>query len=160
MRSQLLRLLALLSLSMLPTAALAVTNVKAYPGNECKQDGTAGIYGTAWGSIVNTSSSGDMSVICPLVKDDSSLASAVVRVFDRNTTLNVSCDLRTEYVSGSSFFISDENEASSGYGSNAQDITFSSPPAGGDYYYFYCGIPRSSSGNLSSIVNIWVTENV
>jgi hypothetical protein len=139
--------------------AANATTITAYPGITCHEyQGTAGSYYPFYGTVMNQSSSGDLVVVCPFEKVGSYIEFATMRVWDRHPSLDVNCIMRTEYVSGSSLFLSSDSESSSGYGSSSQDVNFGSV-SGGDYYYAFCTIPRTSSGANSHVINFWVWDH-
>src|SRR5262245_5071712 len=86
---------------------------KTYAGLTCRAaPGSSGTYGTYFGTVTNTSSSSELSLICPVVHDTGDISSATIKVWDRHPSLAVECTLHFEGVSGSSVFGSDEDQAS------------------------------------------------
>jgi hypothetical protein len=146
----------LLAIALVSTSAHAI-DTKVYAGINCQKYGTNGTYAAYWGTVQNSSSTQDMQVVCPFVHDETNINSATMRVWDRHTTLDISCDLRGEYASGSSVFQFTDSRSSSGFGSSIQDVNFSGL-GGGDYYYAFCAIPRTSSGQTSHIIQFWINE--
>src|SRR5258708_3151954 len=106
------------------------------------------------GTISNPSSTDDMTVMCPLSKMYSHVDSAFIVVYDRNTTLNISCTLYTEYSSGSQVLNVGQTQYSTGFNSNYQILHYSPLLASGDYYYAICTIPRVDNGQYSHVGTI------
>jgi hypothetical protein len=132
-----------------------------YPGANCRQTsgGTYSLYG---GTVGNSSSTSDLNLVCPFVLDgDGTLASgSTIQVWDRHTTLNVSCTLVGEAVltNGTDIVFVTESDNSTSSGSAAKVLTFSSV-ALASYAYAMCTIPRSSSGQVSHVIAANIVEN-
>lgn len=153
------RLIAKLSviagLSLVSMNALAIDG-KNYAGAECRQvsGGSLGFFG---GTEYNASSTSELNLICPFVKDSTSVTSGTVTVYDRNPSIDVTCSIITEFNNSSGTFYNFANVASSGFGSAPQVLSFGALP-GNEYYYATCSLPRSSSGNVSHIASFVVNE--
>jgi hypothetical protein len=130
---------------------------KLYPGITCRHSGS-GTFSTFLGTVNNLSSTSPMAVLCPFVRDASSIASANIQVFDRNSTQDVSCDIRYEFASGPSVFFFVASNHSSGFGSDVKTIPYGGV-FGGDYYYAQCVVPQVENGNVSHIVRFRISEN-
>jgi hypothetical protein len=134
----------------------ASADLKAYPGAQCARV-SGGTFDYFAGTVMNTSSASDLNVICPLVRDVSSISSARIVVFDRHPTLNVSCTMNTETAVGSNFTFVSQTRVSAGFGSNLQNLNFTALGAN-EYYYATCSIPRVDNGNTSHVASIRVVE--
>jgi hypothetical protein len=144
---------------VLASANADAADDKLYPGITCRHSGNlSGTFGTFLGTVDNLSSTSAMAVLCPFVRDASSIASANIQVFDRHTTQDVSCDIRYEFASGPNvtFFVSSNH--STGFGSDVKTI-FCGGVFGGDYYYAQCVVPPAENGNVSHIVRFRISEN-
>lgn len=133
----------------------------AYPGVTCHNNG-GGSYVTWYGTVYNGSGSGELNVICPAIKQHTNVASATLQLYDRNSTVNVSCTLVNEYVTSSGAYNWSNTQTSSGYGSAYMNLTFSglgSSGGGTDHYYFNCTVPRAENGNVSHIVGYTINES-
>jgi hypothetical protein len=165
MRPKCLGLFAILGIVMGSAVAKAADVV--YPGTTCRPESpaTGGIYETNWGSVLNASSTSDLNVVCPIVRTSTFSggigANSTITFLDRNLTLNVSCDLRSESFSNGS---PNHNNTSGPYtsaasGSPVQVTKFISvSPSGGEYYYLFCNIPRTDNGAKSGIVSYRISE--
>lgn len=139
------------------------TDDKGYPGSVCRPTG-GGAYSLNGIGVFNTGAT-PMSISCPVVRDGSSVASAIVKVLDRNPNEDLSCIVVAEIASGT-FFVSDESPAvGSGTTFASSNVTTLTLPAvsltsfSGTYDYLECTIPSVFSGNFSHLISITVKEN-
>jgi hypothetical protein len=153
------------SLSLLSTFAAA--DGKEYPGGVCVPT-TGGLFNRFFGTADNTSSSTELNVFCAFVRDTGSITSASVRVFDRHSTIDVSCTLFHEiFTSGGNgqFFLTSSTKKSTGFGSALQSLSFGAVAVQGDadgdggYYYATCSIPRTQNGNVSHVISFDINES-
>jgi len=139
-------------------SADAAENYKAYPGGACvRTSGSA--YERYFGTVFNNSATSELNVFCPLVRDGGYILTARVNVFDRNTTIDVSCTLWHEQERGNNVFLVSSTVTSSGFADTYKSLKFSGPgfPVGG-YYYVTCSIPRADNGQVSHIASLTVIE--
>lgn len=144
----------------LQSPAFSQFDGKTIPGAACDRV-SGGTYEQWFGTVLNSSTTSELILTCPLVKMKKLTPGAEwhnettnVQVIDRNTTLNVSCTRRSEYYSGSSLFLDEDTAATSGSSSNLANLTFLETDAVYDYDYVQCTIPRSQSGNRSHLVGV------
>jgi hypothetical protein len=147
-------LAALASLALISTNALA--DGKSYPGVQCRQT-SGGVLGFFGGTVNNLSSTTELNVICPFVKDSSSITNGTVTVYDRHPNLNVSCNIVTEFNNVNGNFFNFASVTSAGFGSAPQVLAFGAIP-GNQYYYATCSVPRSSNGNVSHVASFDIVE--
>lgn len=67
----------------------AVPLIKVYAGGACVAV-SGGTYARFFGTVANSSSTSDLNVFCPFVHEHAGIDFGNVRVFDRNTTRDVS----------------------------------------------------------------------
>jgi len=148
-------LATLASLVLMSASALAVDG-KSYPGATCRQTsgGSLGFFG---GTVNNLSTTSTLNLICPFVKDSSSITNGTVTVYDRHPTADVSCQIITEFNNSSGNFFNFATVTSSGFGSAPQVLSFGALP-GNQYYYATCSVPPVSSGNVSHVASFDITE--
>jgi len=122
---------------------------------------TSSNYGIWYNSADNTSSAAELTVNCMTPRFGTRISSASVQVYDRNTTVDVSCTLYDQYVNSSGLYFYSASAASSGYGSGPQTLSFGALSyAGGglDFYSLQCTIPRVESG-YSHILKYTINES-
>jgi len=143
------------AVALASTGALAADG-KQYAGAQCyaTSGGSLSFFG---GTINNLSSTSDLNVICPFVKDSTSITNGTVTVYDRHPSLNVTCNIITEFNNSGGNFFNFASVASSGFGSAPQVLTFGALP-GNEYYYATCNVPRTSSGNVSHVASFNIIE--
>lgn len=129
---------------------------KSYPGATCRQTsgGSLSFFG---GTVDNASTTSTLNVICPFVKDSTSITSGSVTVYDRHPSADVTCQMITEFNNSSGTFFNFANVSSSGFGSAPQVLSFGALP-GNQYYYATCAIPPISSGNVSHVASFTIVE--
>jgi len=154
--SKLVRGLAVIAgLALVSTSALAADG-KQYGGSECRQV-SGGTFNYFAGTVYNASTTQELNVICPFVKDSTSITNGTVTVFDRNPSLDVSCQIITEFNNASGTFQNFTTVTSSGFGSGAQVLSFGALP-GNNYYYATCSIPRATSSGASDVAEFFINE--
>lgn len=124
-----------------------------YPGSICRQisGGTLGFFA---GTVTNLSSTSELNVMCPLPRTGQAISSAEIVVFDRHTTLDVSCTIFNETGLVTSGIGSQSlTQTSSGSATEARRLTYGAI-SGSQYTYATCSIPRVQNGNVSHLVNI------
>jgi len=148
-------------LTMIAGLALMATNASAidgknYAGIVCRQTsgGAVGFFG---GTVSNASTASELNLLCPFVKDSTSVTSGTVTVYDRNPSIDVSCSIITEFNNASGNFFNFASVTSSGFGSAPQVLGFGAIP-GNEYYYASCSVPRISAGNFSHVASFVVNE--
>jgi hypothetical protein len=152
---------------MTTTAALflgvsgASADTKTIPGFTCKKAG-GGVYAVQYGSIYNAGSN-NMTVICPIVKDASSM-SAVVRVADRHPARNFRCWLWAESASGSSFTEDGgDNSTDEQFGAGFFDANYHAlplpAPSAQDFNFIECRIPAADGQNYSHLGSVTSNES-
>jgi len=156
--------LGLLAMAGIVTgSAIARADNFNYPGVICQPE-NGGTYEMNYGSVLNASSTSDLNVVCPILKNGSGTFTSIgpdsaVTFIDRNSTLDVACELRSEsfsqgnVVHNGSFVIT--SAGISGQGNKQLGLTGN----GGDYYYLFCTIPRMSNGAKSGIVFFHIVEH-
>src|SRR5688500_3058776 len=107
MKSHWFRLFAIVGIGLCGATADAA-NLKIYPGAVCQQSSNDGQRVLDRGSVRNQAPGFEVTVLCPFVRDESAgVSSAVVRVFDRNPNVAVTCTLHIEsIINGSQFWSS------------------------------------------------------
>jgi hypothetical protein len=113
------------------------------------------------GTLVNDSSSLPLGVVCPLTRDEVSIASASVQVWDYGGGAagggQFSCTLVYEFMSGASLFQFSNTNVTPAPNPNLQTIPLTGL-TGGTYYWGSCVIPKVVSG-WSHLVRWHVSEN-
>lgn len=135
---------------------------KAYSGSECKpvsfvNNDKVGVQSR--GSIINFSTSSDVRVVCPAVRDTSASIRGVVYLADRNPSRDISCTLKS--VSPTGVIIGQSTRSTNSSFTNVLPLTFDSTVRGqGDASIFFeCVIPRSTGGSgFSEIVSYGIRE--
>jgi len=142
-------------------ASLCPSDVKAadsksYPGSVCRGSSGTSTIQVSGGWAANVGGSFD-TAHCPLVRDATSIASAVISVHDQSAS-NISCTLIAESESGSSVTQDTENQNSSGNSATYQNLSFGSF-ATHSYYYATCAVPGVNGVSASDISSISLNEN-
>jgi hypothetical protein len=157
---------ALLAASLVSLSALdadATDHWLAYSGLQCvKASGSAGTLEYYGGTVTNTSSTGELQVSCSLpgvdVISGIDYPIASISAFDRNPSVNASCNLVVEEAPNNQGLLQTWGDpgGTSGSGANAIWMTTTSPISivAGQYAWVYCSIPRESGGNRSHIAGI------
>jgi hypothetical protein len=134
---------------------------KAYPGAYCKQPiwlasdpGSPELWLT---TLANASTTAELSLLCPLVRDSSYISSATIQVYDRHPTQDVHCWIFFEFASGADIFRFDDYEKSTGEGVGVKNLQFGTVQ-GGETYYAQCQLPRKVNGNSSHLASLIVHE--
>ncbi len=125
----------------LATQTAVAEDGKVYPGTMCQKSPGVGTYGG--GEIANDSTTGSLTVECPVVRDAVSggISNAYVRAY-KATTSSFWCDLHAQSTYGTAGFIQHRSATGTGY------KTFSYAAMSdydGAHYYFWCAVPPSAS---------------
>jgi len=150
-------------LGLLSTTAVA--DDKANAAGLCYQI-SGGTFSRFGGTIQNTSTSSELNVQCPVVRDNPGGAfvfnSIAFDVFDRHSSLNVSCSMCNEVAVSNGLTTNCGSPAqSSGDSLGVQKVFVPSNPTnlGGEQYsYASCSVPRQESGVNSHVARIWYNE--
>ncbi len=147
--------------SSLQSSAYSQIDGRSIPGVACHPLPSAGVFGTWFGTIVNSSETDPLRVMCPLTTPDKltlgpewSLHVALVQVFDRHTTQNVHCTRFSEYVSGSSYLLEDHPKHTTGASASVQSLSFGAEDPIYDHHYVTCSVPPKQNGNVSHLVSV------
>jgi hypothetical protein len=131
---------------------------KVYPGTMCQKSLGVGSYGG--GEIANDSTSGSLTVECPVVRDSvyGGINDAYVRVH-KATTSAFWCDLHAKSAYGTAGFLQHKSVTGTGYKtfSYASMSDYNSA-----HYYIWCAVPPSASSswsNKSRIIGYRLDEN-
>ena len=134
---------------------------KAYPGAYCKQPiwnpGDLGIAQPWFTTLLNASTTAELSLVCPLVRDSSHISSATIQVYDRHPTQDVHCWMFFEFASGSDVFRFDEYKKTTGSGVGVKNLQYGTLQ-GGETYYAQCQLPRAHEGTFSDLAALVVHE--
>jgi len=131
-----------------------------YPGNVCRWL-SGGSYQVFSSSIMNTSTSSTMKVVCPLGRDSkSTLIGADTRVFDRNPNADVKVQLFMEVSSGSQLLFASDTRFSSSSGANVQKLTHGVLENNSIHatYFAVCDVPPAVNGQVSHINSFLLFE--
>lgn len=110
------------------------------------------VYNT-WG--VSNISSTQATVMCP-ISNMSPVGDVRITVYDRNTSTNVCCTIRTHAQSGAVRWAS-PNRCSSGFGSTEMVLNFGTPPVAG-ILTAVCTLPASSANGASHVASFRFRE--
>lgn len=159
-RYQIVSITALLGgILLAATDASAIDTYRA-SGATCYKIGTAGTLSFFGGTIDNLSSTDTLTVMCPLLRDQASMNSGSVEMFDRHTTLDVACTIFAEGATGSTVASDSASVHSDGFASDFQTRNWGAIPTfSDDYHYATCTLPPTQSGNVSHLVRFTVNEN-
>ena len=138
-------------------SAQSSTDGKAVPGSDCVRmsGGSISFY---MGSIANGSSSSELQLHCPLVKDRDLINNASIRVFDRSDAFDVSCTLFSEWVSGATIFFTSEAHSTSGHSDAVKTLSYADQVTSNDYFA-ECSVPRVDANfGVSHIAHLYVNE--
>jgi hypothetical protein len=143
-------------------APTAQADDKVYPASMCvKVFATGTVEYNASGRIFNPSSNSAVTVLCPIVRDNTTAPWTTIEVvvFDQHPNLNVSCtafSFRRDGVAANSIV-----RTSAGSSTNAQTLSFGSVAEfDRGYFFLRCVIPQSAptSGALSGIASYFIQE--
>jgi hypothetical protein len=136
---------------------------KNYPGSMCVPWGANRTPTYYYSAIGNPSTSTDLLLDCPIVRDSitNTIQSGWVKAIDQHYYDNVSCRLDSIYFSGGAAWgWSSPTLSSSGSSGNPQHLAFGGVGANNTAHYYYsCRIPPTFNGNVSSITSYQVNEN-
>jgi hypothetical protein len=155
-------LLIVLSLVVLSAVPVHAVDGKNYPGSMCVRfSGPTPVYGQS--AIGNPSTTAELRLDCPVVKDENNIRSGWVRVIDRHTTASVGCNLNCVSRSGSTpTACSTPLFVSVGSSDTTQHLSFGSLTCSAcnsfAHYYYSCRIPPTQAGT-SWIWTYQVLEN-
>lgn len=145
---------SLMGLAVAGSIALA-TDDKTYAGAACVKEGTAGVLeADLYGRAFNRSSTATLTVICPVVRDDTGGAfdGGRATVIDQHYSQNVTCSLvnYSEWGPGWNGYIS---RTTSGSSPSPMVLNFSGANNidSNAYYAMRCVIPPTYSGNASGV---------
>jgi hypothetical protein len=155
-----------LAASLVALAAVAgpaaATNAKEYTGSWClASEGSDGdfLYRTGSGRVQSTSA-GEVTVLCNAVKDDSGISSATMWVIDNSATEAVTCWARSVQHDTTAVWQDVDATSIGGYSNSATQLTFgalTTETYGG--YVFVCDLPGTYNGQRSGIVTYRIVEN-
>lgn len=153
-KGSLMTLISLAGILVLPPVSLAEDG-KVYPGLMCQK--SLGIGSYAGGAVRNDSTSGSLTVECPVVRDIvfGNVQDAQVRAY-KATGSAFWCDLHTRSYYGTGGFMQHRTAGGTGY--RTFSYTGMSDYNNG-FYYFWCAIPPSAStSNKSRIISYRLDE--
>jgi hypothetical protein len=111
-----------------------------------------------YGTIANGTTQ-TQTLVCPIINEvGAGIVSASFVAYDRNPTSDVVCKMAAEWASGNNFWREVVQGQTTGYGSQAQEISLGGIQAGYPYYTFGCYLPPISGGNYSHLVNYDIQE--
>lgn len=131
---------------LLASLAVLAEDGKVYPGTMCQK--SLGVASYGGGEIANDSTSGSLTIECPVVRDSvyGGINSAYLRVH-KATASAFWCDLHAKSAYGTAGFIQHQSVTGTGY------KTFSYASMS-DYdsahYYFWCAVSPSASSSWSN----------
>jgi len=146
--------------AVVPLTAQATTHHKSrYQGNSCVSSPNPSTAVHELNGVRNPSSSSEMVVYCPIPFSVNpgiahTLYFAGIGGFDRNSTLNIACDvLSTNVSNGSTATLAAFQTSGGGPGSGFQTANTFMPffPVDNETLYLKCTIPRTQSGWSSYI---------
>lgn len=152
--------LGILACTLLTGTGAFATDGKVYPGATCRAL-TGGSFVNYGGTVMNSSSTSELEVICPFVRDTGSIEGGVVVTYDRNSTKSVACTIVSEMATATGLTASIASTSSGNAYSSTTDVVVSpfGSIAGGDYTYATCSVPRTASGNASHIAGFSINES-
>jgi hypothetical protein len=143
----------------------AQATTKTYPAAVCVQSDANGTYGRYGGTVFNANTNAGpasvLDLICPLVRESSSITGAQLGAFARSTVSGVGCSVIAESATVGSPNITFQSnfKASTANNVNFQVASFPATTITGLYYYASCFIPAQEAGhNPSHLVELSVTE--
>ena len=143
------------SILMLSTTSYAEDG-KVIPGIACQKSLGVGSYGG--GAVRNNSTSGSLTVECPIVRDSvyGGISDAYVRLYNSKTGTSA-CTLNARSIYGTVGFSQYKSVSSAGY----KTLSFSSiSDYNGGHYYFWCAIaPSKSSSSKSKLISYRMDES-
>jgi hypothetical protein len=143
-------------------SAIAIEDIKMYPGALCQPKTNAqSIVRNARGALLNTGN-GPQIWTCPIVRDrPGTIEGAVIVVSNSDATADVSCTLFSRMPTGQ--LVASETQATTGtgvfnleYGSGDPNID---SQEGDGHYYFICTVPGKFGELRSGVIGYRVTEN-
>lgn len=140
---------------MLATTAHAEDG-KVIPGVACQKALGTGSYGG--GAVRNDSTTGSLTVECPIVRDSVSggINDAYVRLYNAKTATSA-CTLNARSIYGTVGFSQYKSVNSSGY----KTLSFASmSDYNGGHYYFWCAVaPSQNNSSKSKIISYRMDES-
>ena len=119
---------------------------KVIPGIACQKALGSGSYGG--GAVRNDSTTGSLTVECPIVRDsvNGGINDAYVRLYNAKTGTSA-CTLNARSIYGTVGYSQYKSVTASGY----KTLSFSSmSDYNGGHYYFWCAVAPSQNGNSKS----------
>lgn len=158
-------ILSLVFLGCVSASAFA-TDTKIYPGASCQRHSGSTNYNHSSGIFRNNSSTQTLTVVCPVIKDEStkSIQDGWIKVLDLNKDANFTCSAKSRYRKNDGGWTNywSGNKYSSGHGTHTQTLGFGgfSQVSGGSHYYIVCTIPKKDPANGASyLISYRVDEN-
>ena len=143
------------SILMLSTPGFAADG-KVIPGVACQKSLGVGSYGG--GAVRNNSTTGSLTVECPIVRDVvyGSISNAYVRLYNSKAATSA-CTLNARSIYGTVGYSQYKSVSSSGY----KTLSFSSiSDYNGGHYYFWCAIaPSQSTSSKSKLISYRMDES-
>jgi hypothetical protein len=165
--------IVVISSALALVGAPAVASQRVVGGGICYQTPTAGFTGTAayddFGSVRNDSTTGELAIDCPIVRENPSADIAAGEIsfdiFDRNPSLDVTCYFINEIADTAGWGTANVVSAAStgvnqvGYVNRATTTQLNDLGVR-TFSHVRCSIPRKVSGstNHSHLARIWVNE--
>jgi hypothetical protein len=150
------------ALSSLAAPAIA-GNVKSYPGTLCQAQGnTSRLNYYEHGAAHNSSTSADMNIVCPIVRDEvradgTGWASLFVTTLNLSPSVWLSCDARSYHPDDYGFqTVSKRWQAPNTDWTDLNMGTLSAPNPG--YLLITCTLPRQSGSFPSGIASYRIDE--
>jgi len=147
--------------SLLQSPAFSQFDGRTIPGVACRELPSSGILETWFGTIMNSSETDPLSLLCPLATPTNPTRephrdsrAAVVQVLDRHTTQNVHCTRFSEYVSGSSYLLEDDPKNTTGFSASVKTLSFVADDPIYDRRYLICSVPPKQGGNVSHLLSV------
>lgn len=147
--------------SLLGLSAVHAADSKVYPGASClPADGFTWSAVSVTGGRLFNSSTGQIAVACPIVRDNTvgAWSSIEIVVIDRHSTQNVTCWGVSANRDGSSS-VTSQIKSTTGDSGTGQVLTLPSvTETDKGYFYLHCYLPPAESGQGSGIASYYVTE--
>ena len=145
------------------TGAAEGSDRKVYPATNCQQDaqseGTP--YYSTSGVVYNVSTSEPLTLVCPVVRDNTVDGYAEFSVVVRNSAaelVSIWCTAESRYSSGG-LYREDDRYLSTASGTSWERLTFQAKPAPErGFYQIVCRLPRHSGDYAPGIASYEVTE--
>ncbi len=142
------------SMLLLSTTSFAEDG-KVIPGVACQKSLGAGSYGG--GAVRNNSTTGSLTVECPIVRDTlyGGINDAYVRLYNSKTGTSA-CTLHARSIYGTAGYSQYKSVNGAGY----KTLSFASmSDYNGGHYYFWCAIaPSKSSSSKSKLISYRMDE--